>query len=106
KLADFDTLALTNLNRIRGGVESLSLRKVEMTARQVYALNPYAEIELFPDGLNEGNIDKFFSDPKLDIVIDELDNIAVKFLIRQSAKKYKTPLVMGADNGDNAVVDV
>ncbi len=107
RLADFDKLALTNLNRIRGGVESLGLRKVEMTARQVYVLNPYAEIELFPEGLNKDNIEKFFvGPPKLDVVIDELDNIAVKYLIREYAKKYKVPLVMGADNGDNAVIDI
>src|SRR5258708_9015345 len=93
RLADFDALALTNLNRIRGGVESLGLKKVEMTARQIYALNPYAEIEIFPDGLNPNNIEKFFSGPpKLDIVIDELDNIAVKYLIREQAKKYGVPV--------------
>ncbi len=107
KLADFDNLALTNLNRIRGGVESLGLKKVEMTARQIYSLNPYAEIELFPNGLNPENIEQFFAGPpKLDVVIDELDNIAVKYLIREQAKKHKVPVVMGADNGDNAVVDV
>ena len=107
RLADFDALALTNLNRIRGGVESLGLKKVEMTARQIYTLNPYAEVEIFPEGLNPNNIEKFFSGPpKLDIVIDELDNIAVKYLIREQAKKHGVPVVMGADNGDNAVVDV
>lgn len=107
RLADFDNLALTNLNRIRGGVESLGLKKVEMTARQIYALNPYAEVEIFSEGLNSNNIDKFFlGPPKLDIVIDELDNLAVKYLIRQQARKDRVAVVMGADNGDNAVIDV
>ncbi len=104
KLADFDSLALTNLNRIRGSITHLGLNKVEMTARQIYEINPYAKIELFPEGLTEKNIDKFFKG--INVVIDELDNIAIKYLIREYAKKYKVPLVMGADNGDNAVVDI
>jgi len=107
KLADFDTLALTNTNRVRAGVENLGVRKVEVTARQIYQTNPYAEIELFPDGLTKENIPQFFSgSPKLDIVIDELDNLAVKVLIREEAKKNRIAVVMAADNGDNGLVDI
>ncbi len=39
-------------------------------------------------------------------MIDELDNIAVKYLIREKAKAYKVPVLMATDNGDNAVVDI
>jgi len=107
RLADFDTMELSNTNRIRAGIQNLGLLKVEVTARQIYELNPYAKIELFDKGLTKENIDKFFvGPPKLDIMIDELDNLAVKYLIREKAKKYKIPIVMGADNGDNAVIDV
>lgn len=104
KLADFDNLALSNTNRVRAGVQNLGLPKVEVTARQIYELNPYATVEIFQEGLNPENLESFFSD--LDIIIDELDNIAIKYLIREQAKKYKVPLVMAADNGDNAVVDI
>ncbi|KKR47716.1 MAG: UBA/THIF-type NAD/FAD binding fold protein [Parcubacteria group bacterium GW2011_GWA1_40_21] len=104
KLADLDRLALSNTNRIRTGVDNLGVLKVEMTARQIYEINPYAEVELFPEGLTKENIGKFFEG--LDIVIDELDNLAVKYLIREQAKKHKIAVVMAADNGDNAVVDI
>lgn len=104
KLADFDRLALSNTNRIRTGIDNLGVLKVEITARQIYEINPYAEVELFPDGLTKENIGEFFED--LDIVIDEIDNLAVKYLIREQAKKHKIAVVMAADNGDNAVVDV
>ncbi len=107
KLADFDALALTNTNRIRAGVENLGIRKVEVTARQIYQINPYAEIELFPDGLTKENISQFFfGSSKLDIIIDELDNLAVKVLIREEAKKNRIAVVMAADNGDNGLVDI
>lgn len=107
KLADHDRLALSNMNRIRTSIENLGLSKTEMTARQIYAINPYAEIELFSEGLSRENIEKFFAGPPaLDIVVDEIDNLAVKFLIREQAKKRRLAVVMGADNGDNAVIDI
>lgn len=104
KLADMDRLALSNTNRILMGVDNLGILKVEMAARRMYEINPYAVIELFRDGLTPENIDTFFEG--LDIVVDELDNIAIKYLMREKAKQYKIPVLMGTDNGDNAVIDV
>lgn len=104
KLADMDRLALSNTNRILTGADNLGVLKVELAARKIYEINPYAEIELFPEGLNKKNIEKFFDG--LDIVIDELDDLAVKYLIREQAKKRGMAVVMAADNGDNAVVDI
>ncbi len=104
KLADMDYLALSNTNRVLSGAPELGSLKVSMAARRIYEMNPYAEIELFPQGLQPENIAAFFDG--LDIVIDELDNLAVKFLIREHAKKNHIAVVMGADNGDNAVIDI
>ncbi|MDE2399460.1 MAG: ThiF family adenylyltransferase [Patescibacteria group bacterium] len=104
KLADMDRLALTNTNRVLMGVDHLGSLKVEMAAHKIYEINPYAEIELFPEGLNTENISLFCEN--LDLVIDEIDNLAIKYLLRTEAKKRKIAVVMGADNGDNAVVDV
>ncbi len=107
RLADFDMLTLTNLNRIRAGIDCLGMPKVEITARQIYLLNPYAKIELFREGLNKENIRGFFEGPpKLDVFIDELDNLAVKYMAREEARRLRIPVVMGADNGDNAVIDI
>lgn len=107
RITDHDHLSLSNLNRICSGVEFLGLSKAEMTARQIYTLNPYNKIELFPRGLTKENISEFFAGPPvLDIIIDEVDNLAVKCLIREQAKKFGVPVVMGADNGDGAVIDV
>ena len=108
RLADFDSLALSNLNRIRGGVDGLGIKKTEITARQIYLLNPYTILELFPEGLTKDNIAVFMKNgsKKLDVVIDEVDNMAIKCLIREYASRLGIPLVMAADNGDNAVVDI
>ena len=104
KLADFDTMDLSNLNRIRAGVDSLGVPKVNITARQIYLINPYAEIELFDVGLNEKNISDFFDGA--DLVIDEFDNFAIKRLIREYARERRVPLISGADVGESAVVDI
>jgi hypothetical protein len=104
KLADMDRLALSNTNRVLAGADRLGMLKVEMAARTIYEINPYAEIELHSEGLTSDNIEDFCAG--LDIMIDELDNLAVKYLIREQAKKHKIPVVMAADNGDNAVVDI
>lgn len=107
RLADFDALALSNLNRIRSGIDNLGLNKAQITARQIYLLNPYTTIDIFSEGLTPDNIHKFFEGPpKLDIVIDEIDQLALKCLIREQAKRLRIPVVMAADNGDNGVVDI
>lgn len=104
KLADMDRLALSNTNRVLAGADRLGMLKVEMAARTIYEINPYADIELHPEGLTPENIGVFFEG--LDLVIDELDNLAVKYLIREEAKKRRIAVLMAADNGDNAVVDI
>jgi molybdopterin/thiamine biosynthesis adenylyltransferase len=104
KLADHDTLSLSNTNRIRTSITNLGLPKVEMTARQIYELNPYAKVEIISEGLNEKNIGKFCNG--LNVIIDEVDNLAIKYLLRIQAKNKKLPVVMAADNGDNGIIDI
>ncbi len=104
KIADHDRLVLSNTNRIRTSVRNLGLPKTVMTARQIYEINPYANVEIFSEGLNPHNIEEFFEG--LDVVIDEIDNLAVKYLIREQAKKQKIAVVMATDNGDNGVIDI
>ncbi|MEK7584992.1 MAG: ThiF family adenylyltransferase [Patescibacteria group bacterium] len=104
RLADHDRLALTNTNRVIAGVQNLGLPKVVVTARTLTAINPYLELEIFFDGLNPDNLDQFCDG--LDVIVDEMDNISIKFLLREQARKRRLPLLMGADNGDNAVIDI
>ena len=48
----------------------------------------------------------FVGKKKLDVFVDELDNMAIKYLIREYARRHRVPVLMSADNGDNAVIDV
>lgn len=104
RLADPDALDLTNLNRIRASVTDLTTPKVYLTARQIYELDPYAELTLYPAGITDQNIEEFCAGA--DILIDEIDNLAVKLLLRDQAKKHRLPLLMATDNGDSGLLDI
>ncbi|MEM7530983.1 MAG: Rv1355c family protein [Chloroflexota bacterium] len=105
KLADFDHLDLSNMNRIRTSVQDIGLPKTVMCARQIYEMNPYAHIEIFPEGLTETNLGEFFQgDPPLDIVIDECDGIRIKFLLREKARQLGLPVLM--ETSDRGMLDI
>jgi len=104
KLADPDTISPTNLNRMRFDFTQVGMNKAELVAQYIYQLDPYSDIHIYSEGINEKNLGKFLDG--LDILIEELDDIEIKFKIRQEAKKRKIPVVMVTDNGDNVIVDV
>lgn len=106
KLADPDVISGSNLNRIRAGFQSVGLGKTIAVARQIAEMNPYGQIELYEDGLTEDNIGKFLSEPRLDILVEEMDDPYLKIKVRYAARALGIPVVMAADNGDNTVVDV
>ncbi|MEM7798028.1 MAG: Rv1355c family protein [Chloroflexota bacterium] len=105
KLADFDHLELSNMNRLRADVTEIGLSKAVLTARQIFELNPYAQITLFNEGLSPDNIDQFFcEEPKLDIVIDECDEFRMKVMIREQARAHQIPCLM--ETAERGMVDV
>ena len=106
KIADFDILEITNLNRIKGTLLDVKSNKVEVIAKSVWELDPFAELELFENGVNDENIEKFITKPKLDILIDEMDSLHMKFRSREIAKKARMPVLMATDTGDGVFLDV
>ena len=107
KIADFDTLEPTNLNRIRAGIPDLTSKKIELAARDVWRVDPFAELSLWDKGLPENGVEEFIQGrPRLDIVIDEMDNLALKTMIRIVARRERIPVLMATDNGDGIMLDV
>jgi len=102
RLADFDTLELSNMNRIRCGVHHLGLRKAVICARQIFEQNPFARLVLYTDGVTEDNIDEFVTGT--DLVIDECDSLVIKVLLREEAKKRRIPVLM--ETSDRGLLDV
>lgn len=84
-IADLDTFELANFNRQAGAsMSTLDQPKVEVLARMARDINPEAEINPFPDGVNERNLAEFFRG--VDLYVDGLDFFA--FDIRERVFEY------------------
>jgi len=104
KLADPDVLLLSNLNRMKFDLTNLGMNKAELVAQYIYQINPYSELQIYPNGLNRKNISEFLEG--VDILIEEIDDIEMKIELRKEAKKRKIPVIMATDNADNVFVDI
>ncbi len=105
RIADFDTLELSNLNRIRSGVHEMGHSKTVNVAREIAELDPYLKVTLFQEGATSGNLDRFLlENGPLDVLVDECDSTEIKIICRQKAKTYGIPVVM--DTSDRGLVDV
>ncbi len=105
RLADFDLLELTNLNRIRTGVHNLGLPKAISVAREILEIDPFLKVICYTDGLTEANMDRFFlQGGKLDLLVEECDSIDIKILCRHQARALQIPVVM--ETSDRGMLDV
>lgn len=106
KLADPDTISGSNLNRIRYDFTKAGKSKSGIATEQIYQMNPYSEVHEFQNGITQENINEFLSSPKIDLLIEECDNLEMKIRLRIEARKLGIPVIMATDNGDNVVVDI
>ena len=106
KFADFDQLSLSNLNRFRASIPDLGLNKAILSARQAYEINPFLDIEMFEYGIKPEEIERFLLKPKIDVLIEETDNLKLKIALREKARKYRIPVLMVTGNGENIIIDV
>jgi tRNA threonylcarbamoyladenosine dehydratase len=95
KLADFDELELSNLNRLGAGVDDLGVPKAWIVARRIAKINPYLRVTLFDSGVTPANVDTFLDG--LDLLVEECDDLALKYDIRVRARKRALDVVFAAD---------
>jgi molybdopterin/thiamine biosynthesis adenylyltransferase len=102
-IADFDRFDIANFNRQVGAMMStVGEPKAEVLARMARDINPQADIEVFPDGINGGNLGRFLDG--VDLYVDALDFFAFDIRQRTFAKCAElgipattvAPLGMGA----------
>ncbi|WP_438004720.1 Rv1355c family protein [Sorangium sp. So ce321] len=105
RIADFDDLELSNMNRIRTGVHNLDVPKVVATARDIAELDPFLQVKCFSEGVNSDNLERFLLEGgKLDIAVDECDSLDIKLELRLRARAHRIPVVM--DTSDRGLIDV
>ena len=105
KLAENDTLNLSNLNRIRGGIAQIGLPKNVIIARAIAELDPYLTVDIYNHHITSENMGEFMNESgKIDLMVDACDDMKTKFLLRFVAKANKIPLLM--ETNDRGRIDI
>ncbi|MGU3432799.1 Rv1355c family protein [Actinomycetes bacterium M1A6_2h] len=102
RLTDFDEMELSNLNRIPVTLLDLGVNKTVVAARRIAELDPYLRITIDQRGLDSSNAVEFMAG--LDMIVEECDSIDVKFLVRETARTLRLPVVM--QTSDRGLIDV
>ena len=107
KIADGAVISGSNLNRIVATVAEVGQSKSLVVARHLAEMNPYMVVERFADNLSEQTVEEFFTSPgPLQAVVDEIDDLKTKILLRVEAKRRRIPVIMATDLGDDVLLDV
>ena len=102
RLADFDEIELSNLNRIPARVADLGINKAVVLARRVSEIDPYVRIEVLRAGVSVDNVREFLRG--LNVVVEECDDLGVKALVREEARRLRIPVIM--ETSDRGLLDV
>lgn len=105
-LADMDIIEPSNLNRIRSPLQHVGLHKVQAISQKIWEIDPFIEIIGYQDGVNEEMLQGAIQNHKIDIIVDEVDSLEVKVQIREIAMQHSLPVLMAADDGDDALLDI
>jgi tRNA A37 threonylcarbamoyladenosine dehydratase/nitroreductase len=102
RIADFDALDVSNLNRLRAGVLDIGINKAVLAARSILEIDPYLDVAVFPGGIGSGNLDEFLD--RLDLLIEECDDLQMKVRLRERARAMRIPVLM--ETTDRGMLDI
>lgn len=102
RLADFDDLELTNLNRVPATAMDIGLNKAVVAARRIAELDPYIHLDVMTAGVTPESLSDFLDD--IDVVVEECDSLDMKIMIREAARERRLPVLMATS--DRGLVDV
>ncbi len=105
-LVDMDQLDPTNLNRIRASYDQLGIHKVDVVSKKISELDPFIEQIHYKEGLNEKNLDEIIEHHSPDIIVDEMDSLRMKIVLRLQARKQGIAVLMATDDGDDIILDI
>jgi len=108
RLAEYDILETSNLNRIRARFDQVGQSKLSVLAQQLYEVNPYLTLDTYPEGLlNEKDLEQFVQgSPKPSVIFEIIDSFETKIHLRQLAREHGIPVVMVTNLGDSAILDI
>lgn len=107
KLADFDKLSTTNLNRMRYGVKDIGDLKINLIAQEIYEVNPYIQLELYNKGIHTTDLKNLLEGKTIpSIIFEMIDDFKMKVQLRIAAREKRIPLIMFTHLEDNLMIDI
>ncbi|MCF6526516.1 Rv1355c family protein [Streptomyces sp. JJ36] len=105
RIADRGPVALSDLNRAPASVTDLGLPRTVAAAREMYELDPYLTISLWPEGVSAETLDDFLTGGgTADLVVEQCDDLALKAYVRERARSLAVPVL--TDTEACGVLDV
>lgn len=127
KIADHDWLELPNFNRceraslrhlvsskahrfdLRNSYEVPRVLKADYIAYENNLVDPYLNLHIYKEQLSEKNMERFLvgdndKEPRLDVLVEEIDDLDVKIALRQAARKHNIDVLMLTDFGHRTQV--
>ncbi len=104
--ADMDVISPANTNRLEATQLDLGQKKIDVLAKYISVLDPYIVQILLRDGVDSKNIKEVMSDARPDFMVDAVDALPIKALIRATGKEYGVPVLMATDIGDRSLLDI
>jgi sulfur-carrier protein adenylyltransferase/sulfurtransferase len=94
-IVEFDTVDESNLQRqIIHGQSDIGRSKAESARDSVKEINPYVEVIIHNEALNNDNVFGIFE--QYDLIVDGTDNFATRYLVNDAAVLLHKPYVWGS----------
>jgi molybdopterin/thiamine biosynthesis adenylyltransferase/rhodanese-related sulfurtransferase len=91
-IIDHDTIEISNLQRqILFRTADVGKRKVDIAKKELHQLNPFTDIQIYPEALSPKNATAIFS--QYDYILDGSDNYPTRYLANKAAQQTQKILI-------------
>lgn len=98
RIADHDTVDLSNLNRqILHWDENIDINKVDSARTKLQKLNPSIHVEGLCETIREENVSHLVDG--FDLIVDAMDNLSTRYILNKVAIDKNIPFFHGAVSG-------
>lgn len=107
-VADPDHISPSNLNRIKAPWSAVGTQKVDWIRKSIHEISPHTKIKSYTDTDDLTKIQSICinKNARINVIVDEIDDIDAKICLRRIARKLQIPLISAIDVGDNVFLDV
>lgn len=100
KIADYDTISETNINRqIIALTDTIGRKKTDVVKERINKINPSAVVECFDVFVTPDNIGDIIDNSE-NYIIDAVDNMTAKIALVQTAKQNGIPVISSMGTGN------